>query len=255
MILIGLTGGIASGKTTVSSILKKKKNIIVIDADEVAKRALQEGQKPFLQLKNFFKTSYKSKFSDVFKTNEKAIEVIDRAQLGKLVFSDEKLRKYLNSITHRYVFIQVLKQVFYEYLSSTPFHTLFKASDAYNRIVILDVPLLFETKFFTYFTSKNVVVFCQPEQQIERLLKRNPELTRTDALARINSQMSSKARIEKGDFFIDNSADLGCLQKQIDEVILKIEKNSNHFLGWMFMAICGFVVLLIIILALFLFGF
>ena len=96
------------------------------------------------------------------------------------------------------------------------------------RFIILDVPLLFEVKFALRLISYKLVVFCNEEQQISRLIKRNPNLSEEDARLRINSQMSTKDKVKMADYCIDNSYELQSTKDQCKR-LFTIFDNSRRY--------------------------
>ncbi|KAJ1953612.1 Dephospho-CoA kinase, partial [Dispira parvispora] len=124
---------------------------------------------------------------------------LDRAKLGTKVFGDEALRKRLNSITHPRVRREMFKQVLFYYLRGEP-------------MVLLDVPLLFESRLDRFVTD-SVVVYCPQDIQLERLMQRNG-FDETAAQQRIGAQMLIAHKRDRADFVIDNSGDLEITKTQ-----------------------------------------
>ena len=98
------------------------------------------------------------------------------------------------------------------------------------RFVILDVPLLFEAKAALKFISYKIVVDCDEETQLQRLLQRNPELSKQDALNRIKSQMGRKEKLKLADIIIDNSGDLKSTRKQVEKAYEIFNKSKKHWI-------------------------
>src|SRR5690625_2710222 len=138
-LVIGLIGGIATGKSTVSSMFKKFQ-IPVIDADKIAREVVEPGRESYLKIIHSFGTNI---------LNDD--QTINRKKLGEIIFSDRDKRKLLNSIVHPAVRKEMLKQ-----------------RDAYvqagRRGVVLDIPLLFESNLTT-FVQKTIVVYVSEEIQ------------------------------------------------------------------------------------------
>lgn len=176
MYKVGLTGGIASGKSTVSGFLREM-GAIIIDADEVARQIVEPGQPALQEIAEEF-----------------GPEVIlpdghlDRARLGDIVFRDPAQRLKLNAITH-----PRWQEMFKIRMMELP---------AGVQAVFWDVPLLFETG-----TDKAVdqvwLVWVDEKTQIERLMARN-NYTEEEALMRIRSQMPMEEKKERADLLIDN---------------------------------------------------
>jgi dephospho-CoA kinase len=131
---------------------------------------------------------------------------IDRLKLGSIIFANEQQRRILNSITHPRILMilvrNLLKAVF------------FGSSD----IVMADVPLLFESGKLSWLFGVTICVTTDPHVQLQRLIKRNPELSKEECQARIDSQMSLEKKIQKADIVIDNTGNLEALNDQVEEV-------------------------------------
>jgi dephospho-CoA kinase len=195
-IVIGLTGGIASGKSTVASILIEK-GITVIDADIEARLAVEKGEEAYEEIIACF-------------GNEIILEdgSIDRAKLGSIIFHNDKQRQKLNSIVHPAVRKRMLTK---------------KDNAIANdeKLVIMDIPLLFESNL-TFMVDKTILVYVDEDIQLDRLMKRN-ELSKYDAAARINSQMPLKEKIKLADAVINNNATI----KETEQQLLEILQNWN----------------------------
>lgn len=166
-LVIGLTGGIASGKSTVSNMIKDL-GITVIDADVEARLAVEKGKKAYHEIISHFGP-------EILQSDG----TIDRGKLGSIVFHDSEKRLLLNSIVHPAVREQMLT----------------KKIDAEARgehLIVLDIPLLFESKL-TYMVDKTLLVYVDEETQLRRLMERN-NFTEQEAKARINSQMPLKEK-------------------------------------------------------------
>ncbi len=204
MLIIGLTGGIASGKSTVSNRLNQKYQIPIIDADLIARQVVEPGQPAYNQIITHFNSFVPNLISEDRKLN--------RPALGKAVFGNDKELKVLNGIVHPAVRKEMLRQVLMVYL---------KASD----MVVLDVPLLFEAKM-DMLCAKTITVSCNLDTQLERLLSRNKELSKEDAVNRINSQMGNDEKNKRADIIIDNSTSLDDLYSQIENVVKTIKPSK-----------------------------
>ncbi|QKY69652.1 dephospho-CoA kinase [Lentibacillus sp. CBA3610] len=176
--VIGLTGSIASGKSTVS-LMFDDFNIPVIDADKLSREVVMPGEKAYKQIVE--------SFGETILRKDKSI---DRPKLGAIVFEDEGKRKTLNSIVHPAVREKMLEQ-----------------RDAHVesgiKSVVLDIPLLFESKL-TNFVDKTVVVYVDEHVQLERLMERDG-YSEEEAYQRINAQMPVKEKAELADAVIDNN--------------------------------------------------
>lgn len=199
MLIVGLTGGIATGKSTVSRELSLVHGVPVVDADLLAREVVRPGTGGYRAILKHF-----SDVEDLVAENGE----LNRAALGRSVFGNKERLAVLNSIVHP----AVRKAIFWR---------LFKAYISGSFMVVLDVPLLFEAGLYQI-CGKTVTVSCSEEVQIRRLLSRNPELTEQDAANRIASQMSNQERNYRADVVIDNSGELDELKKAVASVVREI---------------------------------
>lgn len=184
---IGLTGGIASGKSTVANMLKAW-NIPVVDADTIAREVVNIGEEAYVRIVETFG-------EDVLQENRE----IDRAKLGALIFHDKEKRNQLNAIVHPAVRKKMLEQRD-EILQKKP-------------VVVLDIPLLFESNL-THFVDKIIVVYVEEAIQLERLMKRNG-FSQEEALARIRSQLPLSEKKAYADAVIDNNGTIDQTRQQL----------------------------------------
>ncbi|MGA9378029.1 MAG: dephospho-CoA kinase [Phormidium sp.] len=188
---IGLTGGISTGKTTVSNYLANTYHLPILDADIYAREAVQIDS-PILH-KIAQRYGKKILLPD---------GTLNRQKLGEIVFPHNEERFWLEQQIHPYV-----RQHFAEAMNQLPS----------NSTVVLVIPLLFEAKL-TNLVTEIWVVFVDEQQQLERLMQRN-NLTLEQAKARINSQMSLAEKCQKADVILDNSGSLEYLYQQIDTAL------------------------------------
>lgn len=192
MIIAGLTGGIATGKSTVSSILREA-GAIIIDADAIARDAVKKNLPAWHEIVNYF--------------GEKVLlpdGEINRTCLGDIIFRDSSKKEILNKIVHPYV-IQKVAEMIEEIGEASP-----------GSIVILDVPLLIEAEMHK--GLEDVILVYTPEQiQIKRLLERDG-LSESDALLRVRSQMPIEKKREFATIIIDNSGTLQATRERALEV-------------------------------------
>ena len=191
--VLGLTGGIATGKSTVSRILRQL-GAYVIDADRVAHQVTEPGTPGFLKVVE--------RFGDEVVTPE---GTLDRKALGRIVFSDREALAGLNSIVHPLVIDEIHNML----------DDLEQASAARgSRIcVVLDVPLLFEAGI-DGISDEIWVVAVGLELQIRRLMERDG-YSREEALSRIRAQMPLEDKIARADVVIDNSGSLDDTQQLV----------------------------------------
>lgn len=196
MKIIGLTGGIASGKTTVSNILREK-GFVVIDSDEISRGLLEVGTECFNDVVNKFGNR-------ILRDNG----TINRKELGNIIFKEETKRELLNSIIHPNVF-KLIDIALKKHVSS--------------EFVFVDMPLLFEVHYESkcdavvcVYTSKNI--------QLQRLINRD-DITETDAKYRINAQIDIEIKKKKSDYVIDNNEGFTELYSNVEKV-LDLIKNE-----------------------------
>ncbi len=187
--IIGLTGGIASGKTTVLNQFKKL-GIETISCDEIARQIYK-------------RTNVQKKIKIFFGT-------LNRKKIAKIIFSDFAKRKQLEKILHPEIIKNLKKQL---KLHPTPYTP---------HPVVIDVPLLFETHLEKMF-DKIIVVYCKKNQQISRLMKRD-KLTKSEATKRVASQMPMSEKIKLADVILRNDGILRGkkIKSQIKKILDKI---------------------------------
>jgi len=176
---IGITGGIASGKSLVSQALLEK-GYPVIDADVGARIVVEKGQPALQEICNAFGMQ-------ILLPNGE----LDRKRLGTLIFSDKRKRLQLNQIVHPYI---------REWMQSE----LERYRGQGEALVFLDIPLLFENNLEAMVDAV-IVVDTRPSVQLERLMARN-HLTREEAIKRIESGLSLAQKKARADFVIDNNS-------------------------------------------------
>lgn len=190
--VIGLTGGIATGKTTVANYLADAYNLPILDADIYAKEAVAVNS-PLLQ--------------QVVKHYGEKILLTDgslnREKLGEIIFNDKQERLWIDNLIHPYVGDRLSLGI-----KETSVETL-----------VAVVPLLFEASM-TDLVTEIWVVTCSPKQQLNRLIERN-NLTLEQAEARISSQMPLAEKVKKADIVLDNSSDVEKLLQQVDIAIFQ----------------------------------
>jgi dephospho-CoA kinase len=190
--LIGLTGGIGTGKSTVANYLATVYNLPILDADIYARDAVSVGSPILLQIA--------AKYGQDMILNDGNL---NRSKLGEIIFSSPEERHWVESLIHPYV-----RKCFDQAIKESSANTL-----------ILVIPLLFEANLQSL-VNQIWVVSCSPQQQQQRLIARN-NLTPEQAIARINSQLPIGEKIARADVVLDNSSTLESLLKQIDIVISK----------------------------------
>mmetsp|Transcript_2563 Transcript_2563/g.9128 ORF Transcript_2563/g.9128 Transcript_2563/m.9128 type:complete len:235 (+) Transcript_2563:46-750(+) len=199
MKIIGLTGGIASGKSTVTRVLQEE-GITVIDADAIVKEIMLPGEPTYRKLVGHFGEGVLEEGGEETAKGRP----IDKVKLSAIVFSDEKERKILNSISHEAVGKEMLRRVALAFLSA-------------SSAVVLDVPLLYEAKMDRYCTTV-VVVNVNAELQRERLRTRNPELGE-EGERRIAAQMPLEEKVKRAKYVIDNNGTLAETKAQVRRLV------------------------------------
>ncbi|MFI5303949.1 MAG: dephospho-CoA kinase [Nitrospiria bacterium] len=193
---IGLTGGIASGKSTIARIFKDL-GAELIDADLIAHQVIQKGNPAYRKIvKRFGK--------DCLKRNGE----INRKILGKIIFENPDKRKILNDIVHPEVFKRKIEAE----------RKIVKRNE--NAVIVFDIPLLIETGSYSTM-DKVVLVYVKREKQIERLMKRN-HLSREDSQKRIRAQSPFKLKKQYADYVIRGDEDLGKTRKNVKRILDKI---------------------------------
>jgi len=193
--ILGLTGGIATGKSTVTGLLRER-GIPVIDADAIAREVVEPGMPAYEAIVRHFG-------HEILQPNGQ----LDRKKLGDIVFSDEAERQVLNAIVHPEV-RRVMREQAVE------------AEAAGAPIVFMDIPLLFESKL-QHMVEKIVVVYVPESTQLERLIERD-ELDEEQARKRMNAQLPIEEKKAWADYVIDNQGSREETARQVDELLLKI---------------------------------
>lgn len=192
--IIGITGSIACGKSTVSNYLKSK-GYIVIDADKIGHEALDD---------DYVKEKLILAFGNEILEDNK----INRQKLGELVFGNSSNLNVLNSIIHPEIRKKILQKID-------------KNND--KELIFIDVALLFEAKFDDL-VDKIIVVYVDKNTQLTRLMKRN-SISKKEALSRIVSQMSPIEKAKLGDYTVNNNLDVINTYEQVDKVLSELKKG------------------------------
>ncbi len=199
MIVVGLTGNIGCGKSTVSNILKKL-GVSIIDADIVSREILLDTK----VLNLIFDT-----FGNSIKNTD---NTLNRKKLGDIVFNDEKELIKLNNITHPKIKENILNQI----------------KNIKNDIVVIDAALLIEANYLDI-VDKIILVVCDESLQIKRILERD-FFTKEEVIKRINSQMPQDKKREFANYIIDNSFSLYKLEDEVKKILVDIRgdiKSEN----------------------------
>ena len=198
MKIVGLTGGISSGKSTVSSYLKQLK-IPVIDADEVARKVVEPNSQGAREIRKTFG-------SDVFEEDGS----LNRQKLGALIFSNAENRQKLDDLLQPLIKIMILDEI-EEYRQKG------------ETMIVLDLPLLFE-KHYEKLCEEIIVVYVPRKLQLERLMKRN-QYTKQEALSRIDSQLSIEEKRKRATVLLDNQGTVQQLYQQVEQWLVETKND------------------------------
>jgi len=190
--VIGITGGIASGKSTISNIIRSL-GFVVVDADIAAREVVMPGEPAYQKIIETFG-------EEILLENKE----INRAKLGSIIFHNEEKRLILNSIVHPAVRQKMLADKD-------------AAIERGEKTVFMDIPLLFESKL-TYMVDRTILVYVDENTQLKRLIERN-QLSKEDALARIQSQMPLSEKKALADAVIDNNGTIDQSKEQLLEIL------------------------------------
>ena len=192
--IIGLTGSIASGKSTISAMLKEK-GFPIIDADLVARQVVKPGTSTLLEIEQVF--------------GQEVLHVdgtLNREALGQIIFHDAAKRKQLNDLMHPAIRTEMLRQ-----------RDELLENDHTN--LIMDIPLLFESRL-QHFVDEILVVSVTEETQLQRLMARN-SLSQEEAKARIQSQLPISEKEKGADAVIYNNGSIEESKEQLERIIAK----------------------------------
>jgi len=245
MLIIGLTGSIATGKSTVSGLLSSPPyNLPIIDADVLARKVVEPGTPGYRAIVNYFGPSTPdlllpagSNGGDANNSQQKQqLRPLNRPALGRRVFGDSEERKrdrmILNKIVHPAVRWEVYKALLYHYLRG-------------QWAVVLDVPLLFESGMDLICGTVIVVGVQDPAVQMQRLRSRDPHLSAEDAENRVRSQGDVREKVEKAKFrnggqdkgargvVVWNDGDKSDLEKEVNKAIQTIQQYSPRWWSWL----------------------
>ena len=190
MLIIGMTGGIGSGKSEASKIFASL-NIEVIDLDKISKEITEKNQEAIQEIKNLFGQSLFNKENE-----------LDRKKLRDMIFSDKNLKIKLENILHPKILVKVKKKL--SVFSDEPY-------------VVIDIPLLFETNQYVPLISRTLVIDCELSNQIERARKRDGmEIAMVQSI--ISQQVDRNTRIQRGDDVILNDSSIESLEDSIKKL-------------------------------------
>lgn len=202
MIIAGLTGGIASGKSTVSRFFSEA-GALIIDADKISREVVSKGTTGYDEILSFFGRTI------LLPDGE-----IDRKRLGEIIFNDPEKKAHLDSIVHPRVFERSAEMIA-QIATHTP-----------DAVVILDIPLLLEAGMGSDL-AEVIVVYVPEITQLERLMKRDG-IDKQSAMARIRSQIPIEEKRKRATVVIDNSHTLSDCRRQALAVFNRLKQRSKN---------------------------
>lgn len=196
MKLVGLTGGIASGKSTVAAILRRL-GASIINADELAREVVQPGEDAWKEIIDTFGP-------DILQEDK----TLDRKKLRKIVFENPEARKKLEGIIHPKVRALTERRIR-------------ELAGAGSSVIVYEVPLLFEAQIHLWLRPV-ILVACDVETQKKRLLQRD-HVTKLEAQQHLDAQMSLEEKRKLADYIIENDGNLKELEQKVRSVLQKIQ--------------------------------
>ena len=191
--VIGITGGIASGKSNVCNVIKNE-GYQIIDSDKINRDLSLKGEPIYLKIVEKFGTEYLTSDGE-----------IDKKKLAKLIFHDSKAKEVLNNISHPIIINEIKRQI----------------DLATDDIIFVEIPLLYEAHL-EYLCDKVICVFLNKKTQVERLMQREG-IDEDYALEKIHSQMDLYIKKLKADFVVDSKGDFDETKKQVIKILKEIK--------------------------------
>ena len=202
--LIGLTGGIATGKSTVTKLLTEK-GYIVIDADKISREVVQQGKPAYNEIVEAF--GVRILLED---------KSLNRRKLGRLIFNSSSIRKALNKIVHPRV-IEVIKQEILDECMNKGIG---------DRIIFLDIPLLFEAldllKLNDIELKEIWMVYTDENTQLKRLMERD-NINKEEAMNKINAQQTVDEKRKKSTKILYNNGNIEDLKRNLEIILSEFE--------------------------------
>ncbi|XP_063223906.1 dephospho-CoA kinase [Bacillus rossius redtenbacheri] len=210
MFIVGLTGGIGTGKSTVAEVFREY-GIPVLDADVMARKVVEPGKKAWHKIKK--------EFGDEVFTADGSL---NREALGELIFKDVEKRRKLNAITHPEIYNEL-------------FWAAVKCFFQGHQFIVMDLPLLFESGSMLDYLHKIIVVTCEVDLQLQRLMDRN-SMSESRAKLRIAAQMPLETKCERAHFVVENSGTVDDTRQQVVRIISLLRSSRAH---WKLRALSG----------------
>lgn len=201
MILVGLTGGIASGKTTACKIISKC-GLPIISADEISHKLTREDCTILKEIESKFGKGVLEKDGS-----------LNRKKMASIIFNDRKKRELLNKIIHPVIINSINSEIK-------------RLKKRQGMLVIIEAALLFESEYDKMVDHK-LVIAVDPSVQIRRLQERD-SITKEETLRRINSQISQEERINHADFVIYNNGDLSILEFEVINALAFVRMQNER---------------------------
>lgn len=196
--IIGLTGGIVGGKSTVASMFRDL-GAKIVDVDKLGHSIILPHRSAWIKIVKLFG-------KDILRNDL----TIERKKLGKIVFTNPTLLKKLNKITHPEIIKLIKREI----------NLAKNKTNSQEKILIIDAALIYEAKI-DKLMDKIIVVYINKDEQVKRLVKRN-NLSKEETLQRIKSQMSMKEKVKIADYVIDNSNSLDKTKEQVEKIWKKL---------------------------------
>ncbi|TIA90656.1 hypothetical protein E3P99_01460 [Wallemia hederae] len=208
MLVVGLTGGISTGKSTVTQRLREEHKIKVVDLDAVARQVVEPHTPALRQIVDRYG-------KEVLRWDDKTQqEVLDRPSLGKILFNDKAEKKWIEGVLHP----AILKRTAWEVL---------KAYASLHSIVVLDVPLLFEATLHRY-VGLAALVYCSPQTQLQRLMARD-SVSKEEAEKKMAAQFPIDDKVSLADQVIHND---GTREDTHREVAMVVQQWRDRTRWW-----------------------
>ncbi|KAK4537546.1 hypothetical protein CDCA_CDCA13G3571 [Cyanidium caldarium] len=197
--VFGLTGGVGTGKSTVTEWLRALYRLPVIDADEVARQVVEPGTLGYWLLRMWLGRGY-------FRREESATEsrwVLDRSRVAQRVFADAWVRFGLNALLRPLILSRIVWRLF-----------LLRYVASVKTPILLDAPLLFESRLH-WICAVTLVVYCRADQQRERLRQRHPEWSDAEIEQRIRAQWPLERKLLRADVRVDNCGERVAVRERV----------------------------------------